>query len=126
MLPRTSAKGIEVMGISAEELQAYTPIMHQLEEQGIPMLDGLFSMPLEHPSNHIGLAKELLGELPIGISHFIFHPSTDTPELRGICPDWQARVANYNAFMSDDLKKFFEQEDIKLIGYRQIRNAMRS
>lgn len=126
MLPRTSAKGIEVMGISAEELQAYTPIMHQLEEQGIPMLDGLFSMPLEHAANHIGLAKELLGELPIGISHFIFHPSTDTPELRGICPDWQARVANYNAFMSDDLKKFLEQEDIKLIGYRQIRNAMRS
>ncbi len=90
------------------------------------MLDGLFSMPLEHAANHIGLAKELLGELPIGISHFIFHPSTDTPELRGICPDWEARVANYNAFMSDDLKKFLEQEDIKLIGYRQIRNAMRS
>ena len=28
--------------------------------------------------------------------------------------------------MSDDLKKFIEQEDITLIGYRQIRNAMRN
>jgi hypothetical protein len=28
--------------------------------------------------------------------------------------------------MSDDLKKFIEQEDIKLIGYRQVRDAMRN
>jgi hypothetical protein len=67
-----------------------------------------------------------LSELPVGISHFILHPSVDTPELRAICPDWRARVANYNAFMSDELKKFIEQEDIELIGYRQIRNVMRS
>jgi predicted glycoside hydrolase/deacetylase ChbG (UPF0249 family) len=126
MLPRVSASGIETMGISAEELQAYAPIMQQLELQGIPMLDGLFSMPLEHADDHIGVAKKLLSELPVGISHFILHPSVDTPELRAICPDWRARVANYNAFMSDELKKFIEQEDIELIGYRQIRNVMRS
>jgi hypothetical protein len=54
------------------------------------------------------------------------HPSIDTPELRTICPDWQARVANYNAFMSDELKDFIKTSDIKLIGYRQIRNAMRN
>ena len=49
-----------------------------------------------------------------------------TDKLRDIAPDWQARVANYNAFMSDELKKFIEQADIKLIGYRQIRDAMRA
>ena len=37
-----------------------------------------------------------------------------------------ARVANYDAFMSDELKKFIESEDIKLIGYRAIRDAMRN
>jgi predicted glycoside hydrolase/deacetylase ChbG (UPF0249 family) len=126
MLPRVSANGIEMMGISANELQAYAPIMDQLEQQGIPMLDGLFSMPLEHADDHIGVAKKILSELPIGISHFILHPSVDAPELRAICPDWQARVANYNAFMSGELKRFIERENIKPIGYRQIRNAMRS
>ena len=39
---------------------------------------------------------------------------------------WQAPVANFNAVMSDDLKKFIEQEDITLIGYRQISDAMRN
>ncbi|MBK7452528.1 MAG: polysaccharide deacetylase family protein [Anaerolineales bacterium] len=126
MLPRISARGVEMMGIEADGLQAYAPIMEQLEQQGIPMLDGLFSMPLEHANDHIGVAKKILGELPSGITHFIFHPSVDTPELRAVCPDWPARVANYNAFMSDELKKFIESENIKPIGYRQIKYAMRS
>ena len=125
MLPRTNAKGIEMMGVSGEELTMYEPIMQQLESMGIPMLEGIVTMPLQHGDDHVDVAKRLFGQLPVGITHFILHPSIDTPELRSICPDWQARVANYNAFMSDELKKFTESEDIKLIGYRQIRDAMR-
>ena len=124
MLPRLDAEGISMMGES--ENPAYAPIMQQLETMGLPMVDGILSMPLEHGDDHIDVAKKLFGEVPIGITHFILHPSIDTPELHAIAPDWQARVANYNAFMSDDLKKFIESEDIKLIGYRQIRDVMRS
>ena len=126
MLPRTNAKGIEMMGASSEELMIYEPIMAQLESMGVPTLEGIVAMPLDHAEDHTGLAKKLLSELPVGITHFILHPSIDTPELRAICPDWPARVANYNAFMSDELKKFIESENIKLIGYRQIRNAMKN
>ena len=93
---------------------------------GVPMVDGILSMPLEHGNDHIGAAKKLLDEVPVGITHFILHPSIDTPELRAITPDWRARVANYNAFMSDELKKFIESSNLKLIGYRAIRDAMRN
>lgn len=126
MLPRLTAKGMELMGFNEAELMQYAPIMELLESMGIPMLDGLLFMPLNHDRDHIGVARQILGELPVGITHFIFHPSVDTPESRAISPDWQARVANYNAFMSDELKKFLESEDIKLIGYRAIREAMRN
>lgn len=126
MLPRLAAKGITLMGRGEEELIAYTPIMQQLEAQGVPMIDGIFSMPLEHGDDHLGVAKKLFGELPAGITHFILHPSIDTEELRAIAPDWRARVANYNAFMSDEMKKLIEQEGLKLIGYRAIRDAMRN
>jgi predicted glycoside hydrolase/deacetylase ChbG (UPF0249 family) len=125
MLPRLSGKGMDLMGLSEEEKIAYTPIMDMFESMGIPLVDGILGMPLEHDQDHIGVAKRLLGDLPIGITHFIFHPSIDTPELRAIAPDWRARVANYNAFMSDEMKKFLESEDIKLIGYRAVRDAMR-
>lgn len=125
MLPRLNAKGMEVMGLGANEIQMYEPVMHQLENMGVPMLDGLLFMPLNEPRGQIETAKEVLGNLPEGISHFILHPSIDTAEIRSIAPDWESRVANYNTFMSDELKTFLESEDIKLIGYRQIRDAMR-
>jgi predicted glycoside hydrolase/deacetylase ChbG (UPF0249 family) len=126
MLPRTDAKGMEIMGIDANALQVYEPIMQQLVKIGVPMLEGLISMPLNEPHGQMETAKDLLGNLPAGITHFVLHPSIDTAELRSIALDWESRVANYNTFMSDELKKFIESEDIKLIGYRQIRNAMRS
>jgi hypothetical protein len=126
MLPRLTARGIEMMGVGEKERMEYAPVMDMLESLGIPMLDGILAMPLDHDRDHIEAAKELLGGLPIGITHFLFHPSVDTPELRALAPDWPARVANYNAFMSDELKKFLESENVKVIGYRAMRNAMRS
>ena len=126
MLPRLDAEGIGMMGAGEEERIAYVPIMHQLETMGVPMVDGILGMPLEHGDDHINIAKKLFGEVPVGITHFILHPSIDTAELRAIAPDWRARVANYNAFMSDEIKKFIESEDIKLIGYRALRDAMRA
>jgi predicted glycoside hydrolase/deacetylase ChbG (UPF0249 family) len=126
MLPRASAKGFAMMGIDEQALVMYTPILDQLETQGLPMLDGLFSMPLDHDSDHIGVAKKLLSEVPVGITHFLFHPSIDTPELRAICPDWKARVANYKAFMSQEIKDFIKNKGIQVIGYRAIRDVMRA
>lgn len=127
MLPRPDAQGAEMMGMSAADMQAYVPIMQQLENMGLPMLDGILGMPLDEPDPHkqMEIAKNMLGNLPVGITHFVFHPSIDTAELRAIAPDWESRVSNYHTFMSDDLKKFIESEAIKPIGYRQIRNAMR-
>lgn len=126
MLPRLDAVGIGMMGVGDEERAAYAPVMEMLENIGVPTVDGILAMPLEHGDDHINVAKKTLGDAPIGITHFILHPSIDTPELRAIAPDWRARVANYNAFMSDELKMFLESEDIKLIGYRALRNAMRN
>jgi predicted glycoside hydrolase/deacetylase ChbG (UPF0249 family) len=128
MLPRLDAKGIEMMGVGEQERLMYMPIMQMLESMGLPMLNGLLSMPLNEPneSTQLETAKELLGDLSEGITHFVLHPSIDTPELRAIAPDWESRVANYNVFMSDALKTFLEQEDFKLIGYRRIRTALRN
>lgn len=125
MMPRASAKGFWMMGMDADMQAVYHPILNEMEEKGIPMLDGLCSLPLEHANDHIGIAKKLLSELPAGITHFIFHPSIDTPELRAIAPDWQARTANYNAFMSQEIKSFIKNEGIQLIGYRNIREVIR-
>ena len=117
-----------MMGVGEQERVAYMPIMQMLESLGLPMLDGLLVMPLNEPNESVQMeiAKDLLGNLPEGITHFVLHPSIDTPELRALAPDWESRVANYNVFMSEELKTFLEREDFKLIGYRAIRDALRS
>ncbi|NWG33221.1 MAG: ChbG/HpnK family deacetylase [Chloroflexi bacterium] len=124
-LPRLDGVGVEMMGMSEEDKVAYAPIMEMLERLGVPTMDGVLAMPLDQPSGQMETAKKLLGRLPVGITHFILHPSIDTPELRAIAPDWESRVANYKTFMSDELKRFIESEGIKPIGYRAIRDAMR-
>lgn len=127
MLPRASARGFSMMGIGEEALAVYTPILNQLESQGMVMLDGLYSMPLNNPSveENIAIAKSLFVDLPEGITHFILHPSVDTPELRAITPDWRGRVANYSAFMSAELKDFIKNSSFQMIGYRPLREIMR-
>src|SRR5687768_6770925 len=83
MLPRIDAKGIEIFGMSTNEMQVYVPIMEQLISMGVPMLNGLLAMPLDEPNpdRQMETAKHLLGNLPMGITHFILHPSIDTAEL---------------------------------------------
>lgn len=125
MLPRLDAKGLEGR-LSEAEKAAYAPVLEQIAAQGVPLLDGLYGMPLSGEGDHLEIAKQLLAEAPVGITHFILHPSVDTPELRAIAPDWQGRVANYKAFMSRELKEFIKNSGIHLIGYRALREAMRA
>jgi chitin disaccharide deacetylase len=66
----------------------------------------------------------MLLELPAGVTHFLFHPSTDTPELRAIAPDWPSRVANYQTFMDTDLKRFIKDQGIQVIGYRALKDLI--
>jgi hypothetical protein len=126
MIPRASAVGLDLMGADPQDAASMRQVLELLESQGLPLLDGILSMPLDQPDGQLETAKELLNQLPAGITHFILHPAVDTPELRAITPDWPSRVANYQTFMSLELKDFIKNEGIHLIGYRQIRNIMRS
>jgi len=125
MLPRASAKGFWMMEGNAERIAQYTPVLQQLETQGFIMIDALLAMPLDNPEDNVGIAKQLFSGVPAGITHFILHPSIDTPELRAICPDWPSRVANYEAFMSQELKDFIKNSGVQVIGYRALRDVLR-
>jgi hypothetical protein len=125
MVPRASAQGFWMMEGRPEVIAQYTPILQQLEAQGFIMVDAIVSMPLDEPDDNIGYAKRLFESLPAGITHYILHPSVDTPELRAIAPDWQSRVANYNAFMSQELKDYIKNSGVQVIGYRALRDLLR-
>jgi hypothetical protein len=98
--------------------------VNYIEEQGIPMIDYVSGLYLDQHQNRLEQAKKALSVLPAGISHFIIHPSKDTPELRAITPDWQCRVADYNTFLEEDLRKYINDIGLHVIGYQSLKNLI--
>jgi hypothetical protein len=85
-------------------------------------------MPLEEaidPESRLALAKKMFAELPPGITHFLFHASSDSPELRTIAPDWRARVADLQVFSNPELGDFIKGQGIQVIGYKALRDLLR-
>ncbi|MGE5249980.1 MAG: polysaccharide deacetylase family protein [Bacteroidota bacterium] len=125
LIPRGDWEAYQLFGVDEETYSLVRARMDDLEAEGIPLVDAAVGLPLDDPRNHVEVAKRMFSELKPGLTHFILHPSIDTPELRAITPDWECRVENYRAFLSDELKKHIEKEGITLIGYREIRAVMR-
>ncbi len=96
-----------------------------MESAGVPLLDHEVGCHLDNPADRVGQAKLLLENLPIGITHFYMHAAQDTPELRAIAPDWESRVADYQAFLSTELRDFIRNKGIHVIGNRVLRDLMR-
>jgi predicted glycoside hydrolase/deacetylase ChbG (UPF0249 family) len=124
MLPRGDPDSYSFMGLDAGTAAAFAKFIAQLEEQGLPLVDGLAMMPLDEPFGQLEIAKKMLAGLPAGLTHFLFHPSADTPELRAIAPDWPSRVANYHTFMDPEIKKFIKEEGIQVIGYHDLKKLI--
>ncbi len=124
MLPRGDAISFTSMGMDAESAEGVAALVAQLEERGLPLVDGLAMLPLDQPDGQPEIARKMLADLPSGVTHFLFHPSIDTPELRAIAPDWPSRVANYLTFMDPNIKRFIKDQGIQVIGYHHLRDLM--
>ena len=126
MLPRSDASVFLHLGMDPEAASGLATFIAQLEEQGLPLVDGLAMMPLDQPEGQLDIAKKMLSEIPSGVTHFLMHPAVDTPELRAIAPDWPSRVANYQTFMGKEVKDFIKSAGIQVVGYRHLRDAMKT
>jgi predicted glycoside hydrolase/deacetylase ChbG (UPF0249 family) len=101
-------------------------LVAELETQGIPLIDSMAMLSLDRSEERIEHAKQTLSNLSPGITHFVIHPSQDTPELRAIAPDWRCRVADYRTFTDVGLRKWIKNAGLQIIGYRAIREVLRS
>jgi len=111
-------------GLDALTAKLAARLISKLEDQGIPLLDHLVQLPLIPSEEHTERTKKYLSDLKPGLTHFILHPNKDTPEVRAITPDWQARVENYNDFMSDEIRKHIQEIGLQVIGYRALVDMM--
>ena len=115
------AMGLD-LGSGAAALTAQ--LVQKWEARGLPLLDNLVMLPLDQPADRVEQAKRAFDALPPGLTHFIIHPAQDTPELRAITPDWQSRVADYQAFTSSELRSYVEGSGLHVVGYRALRELL--
>jgi predicted glycoside hydrolase/deacetylase ChbG (UPF0249 family) len=113
-------------GLGGDLLALAVKTMEMLEGEGVPLLDNIWGMPLDKPEGRLETAKQGFADLPIGITHFYLHPCYDTPELRATMPDWENRVADYQTFLSEELRQFIRDQGIHIIGNRVLRELMRA
>jgi hypothetical protein len=117
MIMRMDERGWLDFGLEPETAKLAALVVAQTEEMVIPLLDHLGGLVLDQSATlgeRIGYAKRSFDELKPGITHFIIHPSKDTPELRAITPDWPHRVADYQAFRSEELRDYIQQRGCTL------------
>lgn len=125
ILFRGDKVGFRKRGLNDELAQMASEISEKLEADGVPLLEHEMGLPLDDPRDRVEQAKRMLDSLPVGITHFYMHAAQDTPELRAIAPDWQCRVADYQAFLSTELRDYIKNEGIQVIGNRVLRELMR-
>lgn len=125
MIPRLTQEEMAAQGITDPgTIQMFLGMLTMLEEMGVPLLDGLVGLNLEDPTDRLEQAKQALGALKPGLTHFIIHPAKDTPELRAITSSWPCRFADYETFTSEGIRDFIKQEGIQVIGYRALKDIM--
>lgn len=126
LLLRKDQTELRELGIDAEAAALFADQLRMLEAQGLPLLDDLYQMPLDQPDDRLQQVKAVFEGLQTGITYLLIHPAKDTPELRGITPDWPSRVADYETFTSEALRTFVQEEGIHVLGWRALREVMRA
>ncbi len=101
-----------------------------IEERGMPLVDWFRITPGYDNKDGAGaradLYEEILRGLQPGITYFSLHPNApgDIEILDPVNHHW--RTGEYDYFRSERLRAFLQREEIVPIGFREIREVMRS
>lgn len=101
-------------------------ITSEAEEQGMPLADEIIVLPLTPTGDRLGFMKDLLSQLKPGLTIILCHPNVDTPEIRAMAFDWQARVEDYLLFTDPGLIEVIQKSGVSVIGFEQLKNLMES
>ncbi|MBN2157488.1 MAG: polysaccharide deacetylase family protein [Candidatus Lokiarchaeota archaeon] len=102
-------------------------MFQKLETSGVPMLDHIIIDTGGGYEDKTAYYYKLISEIEAGLTHLLFHAAKISPELCAIDADsaeW--RNQDYEAFINPRLKECIKDNDIKIIGYREIRDYLRT
>ena len=126
MLPRPDRRLLERAGL-ADVGPAIEERFAALEATGIPILDHLiFETMGPSPEGKEAMFRELFRDLEPGVTHFLVHPAKPSDELSALTEDAAYRARDYELFRDGSMRSYVEGLGVRLIGYREIRDAYRA
>jgi predicted glycoside hydrolase/deacetylase ChbG (UPF0249 family) len=126
MLPRPNRRLLERVGL-ADAAPAIEEQFRALEASGMPILDHLIhETGGPSPDAKEAMFKEMFRDLEPGVTHFLIHPAKPSDELSALTEDADFRARDYELFRDGRMRAYAEGLGVRLIGYREIRDAYRS
>jgi predicted glycoside hydrolase/deacetylase ChbG (UPF0249 family) len=113
-------------GLSEAEIDGVLALTERVEAEGMPLFDTFHVMSLTEHDGRLEQGVQALAACPPGLTYFVIHPASDTPELRAMAPDWRCRVADLALFTSPAWAEAVAASGVKVIGYRELRDVMRA
>ncbi|MGW4410346.1 polysaccharide deacetylase family protein [Nonomuraea sp. NPDC004702] len=129
-LPFRLPRSLEGTGAPEELEPVARALAAMADEAGVVILDRLWSLPFQQSDgeDYDSLKKDmigLLGSLRPGVTEIYIHPFEDTDELRAIMPGAAKRGWELALFTDPDVREVLDGEDVKLIGWLDLRAAQR-
>jgi predicted glycoside hydrolase/deacetylase ChbG (UPF0249 family) len=101
-------------------------ILEELDRIGILYPDHFVAHGPESPDRTESHWTSLIESLHPGITEIYCHPALAREELRACAHDAEQREADFRFFTSDKARPTLSRAGVRLLGYRQMRDAMRS
>jgi predicted glycoside hydrolase/deacetylase ChbG (UPF0249 family) len=102
-------------------------IRREFYSKGVLFTDNFVYEELKDESKDVkGFWRKIIRDLKPGVTELYIHPAKATDELKAITSSWATRSQEYELFTSNqEMKDLIPKLDIKIIGYRSIRDLQR-
>ena len=113
---------LRLLGAEAEPNVGF-PLRQLAADEGVLFADRFAALPARASRQSF---VDLFAGLEPGVTELTLRPAIDTPELRAIATDWRERVGHHVLLVADrGFGQLITEAGVTLIGYRQLRDAMR-
>jgi predicted glycoside hydrolase/deacetylase ChbG (UPF0249 family) len=91
----------------------------QLEAAGIPLVDHLAALELDHSGELLPQYKRAFDAFKPGLTHLVVHPCAPGFDMEAISQSAADRIADYQMLLSEELRAYAQVAGVKVIGYRR-------
>jgi predicted glycoside hydrolase/deacetylase ChbG (UPF0249 family) len=124
MIPRRASQLDQLRRVDPAAAQAMVSMFDDLVASGFPVLDYTCGVPFS--GDRFQDYVRTFESVPVGITHLQTHPSVPGCDVEIITDSAPERIADYQTFLQPDLKTYIAGQSIHLIGYRALRDVIRT